>query len=618
MAPAEAPEINLEPENCPQAVIEWFNLTSQPNYKRQCKLSRDLSLKAKKHLRYLGWKFWYVHKQGKWELRYTSPITGKNYISLRRACQGCMEEGGCNDNPQNVEENNDQQCPSSSAPKKETKKPSIEEGECNGNPQNVEENNDQHYPSSSAPKKETKKPRKCKKKTRMQPRKRKKRQRDDDGDELGEVSSSIHGRRGAVLPWLIDNNVVGLYSVVFCRGANNVTKKGKLWRRGIVCECCSVFFSLTRFEDHAGCNKHRPSASIFLEDGRSLLDCQKEALSSQQNVSGFMEEEEERDHRGYQNDSICFLCRYGGELVLCDRCPSSFHLSCLGLDLVPDGDWFCSACCCKICKRPRHKEDCADNVDVDSVLICHQCERRYHVGCLKGLGFTGKEIHLDNININWFCSSACEKIFFSLQKLMGKPIRVGGDNLTWTLLKAVKSDNIGESDRTWNEVERSSQKLSVALGVLRECFDPVIDAFFGRDMMAEVVFSRGSELNRLNFRGFYTVVLERDEEVISVATVRIFDKRVAELPFVATRMQFRRLGMCGMLMNEIEKQLTELGVERMVLPSAPNVIDTWINSFGFTRMTRSDKSQFLDYVFLDFEGTTMCHKLLVKQIDTAA
>lgn len=29
-----------------------------------------------------------------------------------------------------------------------------------------------------------------------------------------------------------------------------------------------------------------------------------------------------------------------------------------------------------------------------------------------------------------------------------------------------------------------------------------------------------SELNRLNFRGFYTVLLERNDEMIAVATVR--------------------------------------------------------------------------------------------------
>ena len=64
-------------------------------------------------------------------------------------------------------------------------------------------------------------------------------------------------------------------------------------------------------------------------------------------------------------------------------------------------------------------------------------------------------------------------------------------------------------------------------------------------------------------------------------------------------------------MNEIEKQLTYLEVEEIVLPSTPKVIDTWTNSFDFEKMTLSVKSKFLDHVFLDFEDTIMCHKLLV-------
>nr|KYP70405.1 Chromodomain-helicase-DNA-binding protein 4 [Cajanus cajan] len=353
------------------------------------------------------------------------------------------------------------------------------------------------------------------------------------GGALPQSSESSQHNHGTLIPWLIDSNVVPLHSAVLCRGANNVVKKGKLCREGIVCDCCGELFSPTRFEAHARCYKHKPSASIFLLDGRSLLDIQKEASSSQKKEVGCLEEE--RDHRQcqFQNENICFVCRFGGDIVLCDGCPSSFHLSCLGLDHVPDGDWFCPACSCKICKQFRYAKDCGDS----SVLVCFQCERKHHIGCLKEQSFT----HTDG----WFCSETCGKIFIE-----------------------------------------------------------------------DVVFSRGSELNRLNCHGFYTVVLEKNEEVISVATIRVFGKRVAEIPFVATRMQFRRQGMCGIMMNEIEKQLTLLGVEEIVLPSAQEAIDTWTKTFGFARMTLSVKSQFLDHVFLDFKDIIMCHKVLVKQFVT--
>lgn len=56
----------------------------------------------------------------------------------------------------------------------------------------------------------------------------------------------------------------------------------------------------------------------------------------------------------------------------------------------------------------------------------------------------------------------------------------------------------------------------------------------------------------------------------------------------------------------------QLGVERLVLPAVPSVVDTWTGSFGFSKMTNFDRSQFLDYTFLDFPGTIMCQKLLTK------
>lgn len=56
----------------------------------------------------------------------------------------------------------------------------------------------------------------------------------------------------------------------------------------------------------------------------------------------------------------------------------------------------------------------------------------------------------------------------------------------------------------------------------------------------------------------------------------------------------------------------ELGVERLVLPAVPGVLDTWTNSFGFEKMTNCVRSQFLDYAFLDFQETIMCQKILTR------
>ncbi|KAG4923636.1 hypothetical protein JHK87_049176 [Glycine soja] len=121
---------------------------------------------------------------------------------------------------------------------------------------------------------------------------------------------------------------------------------------------------------------------------------------------------------------------------------------------------------------------------------------------------------------------------------------------------------------------------------------------------------QGSKLNRLNFQGFYTVLLERNEELISVAAVRVYGKKVTEVPPVGTRLEYRPHGMCHILMKKLEKKLTQLGVEGLILPAVPSVLETWTRSFGIAKMTNLERSQFLDYTFLDFQSAIMCQKLL--------
>ena len=56
---------------------------------------------------------------------------------------------------------------------------------------------------------------------------------------------------------------------------------------------------------------------------------------------------EEKDSDGQDSDGDhCWTCGRAGTLVCCDGpgCEAQHHLSCIGLEAVPAGDWFCPKC----------------------------------------------------------------------------------------------------------------------------------------------------------------------------------------------------------------------------------------------------------------------------------
>ncbi|OQS02280.1 hypothetical protein THRCLA_05335 [Thraustotheca clavata] len=44
------------------------------------------------------------------------------------------------------------------------------------------------------------------------------------------------------------------------------------------------------------------------------------------------------------NEDACHRCGQAGKLICCDGCPAAFHLSCVGLCVVPATTWFCPPC----------------------------------------------------------------------------------------------------------------------------------------------------------------------------------------------------------------------------------------------------------------------------------
>ncbi|KAK9940808.1 hypothetical protein M0R45_017449 [Rubus argutus] len=601
------------PEYCPQAVVSYVDSPMRGPRSLQVKAMR---FKAKKHLSAVGWKFFFSKIKSSNSLRFKSP-KGNVYNSLLNACKVCMDEDNSDKRPAEhrfvIEEDEGQLIKNkvcSAAGRKRKRKricsllnraPHLLHGCLKNQRANPPKLKRKKAPASSSVTQPTRVLRSSKR--------------------VQEVvtPTSTHQNPRTVLSWLIDNNVVlPREKVHYCsiKGSPPMAE-GKISREGIKCSCCQKVFTLGCFETHAGfnethagCSNHRPASNIFLVDGRSLLDCQLQIIHERRKRTCRTEPRHRMKGnrvRG-ENDYICTVCHYGGDLILCDHCPSSFHKSCLGLKDVPDGDWFCPSCRCGICGQRKLKED-KEHIIHSDILTCGQCEHNYHTGCLRkgGVDTSGSDP-----KGNWFCSKNCKKISLGLCKLLGKQIPVGVGNLTWSLVKPLKSDSDDATEPGNDAITESFSRLSIALGVMHECFEPVKEPLTRRDLAEDIIFSRGSDLNRLNFQGFYTVLLERNDELITVATVRIYGEKVAEVPLVATRFQYRRLGMCRVLMNLLEKMLMDLGVERLVLPAVPSVLNTWTTAFGFSRMTDPERLQFLDYTFLDFQDTIMCQKLLMK------
>ena len=69
-----------------------------------------------------------------------------------------------------------------------------------------------------------------------------------------------------------------------------------------------------------------------------------------------------RDGAKKINRELCSICRDGGNLLLCDYCPRSFHIECLKLkeENIPEGKWYCPMCAPKIQKRLEKNQNVAN------------------------------------------------------------------------------------------------------------------------------------------------------------------------------------------------------------------------------------------------------------------
>ncbi|KAK7261284.1 hypothetical protein RIF29_27593 [Crotalaria pallida] len=429
---------------------------------------------------------------------------------------------------------------------------------------------------------------------------------------------------------------------------------------GILCTCCNKKISASQFEAHAGwASRRKPYLHIYTPEGISLHDLSISLMKEWRKLSND------------DNDDLCSICQDGGDLLCCDGCPRTFHIDCVPLPCIPSDPWYCKYCQNNF-QMDKHGDRIANapnrrcirvvkSVEVDhggcalcrghhfsrsfgprTVMICDQCEKEYHVGCLKDHNMQNLEELPEG---DWFCGTSCSQIHSTMtnlvvgekknlpvpdsllnaikkkreEKCLETEVAVGletgvdvdlrtevgagletgvgaGLDIKWRVLNW-KLDNSGEVRKL----------LSQAVAIFHERFDSIVDS--GCDFIPTMLYGRvvkGQDFGRI-----YCAVLTVNQVVVSAGAFRIFGPEVAELPIVATAWKYQGQGYFQCLFSCIERLLGSLNVRQLVLPAAEEAESLWTNKFGFTRLSEEEiNSHKKFYPIVFFQGTSLLQKLV--------
>ncbi|KAJ0704641.1 putative histone acetyltransferase chromatin regulator PHD family [Helianthus annuus] len=401
---------------------------------------------------------------------------------------------------------------------------------------------------------------------------------------------------------------------------------------GIFCSHCDTEVSPSQFEAHAGWTaKRQPYRHIYISNGLSLHDIAL-LLANGQSIATS------------NSDDMCTVCGDRGELVFCDGCPRAFHAGCLGLEGVSSEDRHCTYCRdsvgsgrkataesrpivirltrvvkareyetggCVIC---RAQDFSVAEFDDRTMMLCDQCEKEYHVGCLRESGRCDlKALPSDK----WFCCDHCDLIHGAIQDVVVSGAAVISGSIMSTINRKHIEKGVvsgAPNEIKWRMLSGKSRYpehlplLSRAAAIFRECFDPIV-AISGRDLIPVMVYGRN--ISGQEFGGIYCVVLMVGSIVVSAGLLRVFGREVAELPLVATSRQHQGKGYFQALFFCIEELLLSMGVELLVLPAAEEAESIWTKKLGFRKMSDERYSEFArDIQLTIFKGTSMLEKEL--------
>ncbi|MBA0829860.1 hypothetical protein Goarm_014434, partial [Gossypium armourianum] len=250
-----------------------------------------------------------------------------------------------------------------------------------------------------------------------------------------------------------------------------------------------------------------------------------------------------------------------------------------------------------------------------TVILCDQCEREYHVGCLR-------DHNMDDLKElpegKWFCCTDCNRIHSALQKLIVR----GEEKLPDSSLLVVKKkheknrlESKASLDIRWRVLSGKMMSsddtrvlLSKAVAIFHERFDPISDSGSSKgDLIPSMVYGRS--VKDQDFGGMYCAILTVNQVVVSAGIFRIFGQEVAEIPLVATSTEGEGQGYFQCLFTCLEKLLGFLNVKNLVLPAADEAESIWTKKFGFSKITKEELDKYRrDYQMMVFQGTSILQK----------